>query len=782
MCLAAMRLLILAAICVMSLHDGSSAFAQDWAYAAGMLSRLDSSALVITHSVPVKRIDAMSSDGAGGIWYSMSDRLAHRDAAAAQVYQADVRALGLYKKVAWIAGDAHTSESWVSDGSRLVLLGSAGGLLLTRQLTAPPVAMAVAQSQNLWMLERSRLLELRRDGSLAMALDLRSALQADARHLALDDVGERVWAVGERRGVTFDAAGKERGRFALTETARDACVLAGQEGIWLLTAAALEWRGADGRLRSRSTLASLGVSRAVGLVCHWMRQEVWLVHDGGVIRFAADASVLGAVVLPFPVQVEPLALRALPEVRIVQPPDDALTSDPRPLFELALGPVCAAGPCPPLPSYLHDARVSAQIDGQQVGHRFQMDADAGSATYRPEAPLGEGSHRFAASLQDRFGHASEPVEISLAVDTVAPAFLHVAPDDGSVVSTSQITLAGTVDDALATVVLENAGTIGAVTLPALPGVFSFSVPVQPGSNVFTLSAVDRAGNVTARTIRIVRIADQIAATVAAPADGATVLADSVIVRGTVSAGGQRVGVSVNGEPAVLIGDTFYAQVPLQPGPNVLEVRVTGADGGVSTRSLTVTRQGSRLFRAHVWPATGIAPSAVRFQAVPQGTRSAVRIQIDYQGDGSIDHSTNDPSAELRFTYATPGVYNARMLVTDTAGYVESHTLQVVVQDLATVDQELKAVLHSMLSSLRAGQLDAALHAFSPAVRARYRPLFELARPSLAFAVDGLGTVQNGSIVGSMAEYVMVQDRTSGPKAYFVYLIRAKDGLWRIQQM
>ena len=121
-------------------------------------------------------------------------------------------------------------------------------------------------------------------------------------------------------------------------------------------------------------------------------------------------------------------------------------------------------------------------------------------------------------------------------------------------------------------------------------------------------------------------------------------------------------------------------------------------------------------------------------------------------------------------------------MTDAAGAQESHDVQVVVQDLATLDQDLRAVVATMLSDLRAGDLEAALHAFSPAVRPRYRALFELARTNLAGAVDGLGIVQDGSIVGPLAEYVMVQDRPTGPKAYFVYFIRARDGLWRIQQM
>jgi hypothetical protein len=435
-----------------------------------------------------------------------------------------------------------------------------------------------------------------------------------------------------------------------------------------------------------------------------------------------------------------------------------------------------------VPRYFDGAKVEAQIDSQRVGALFVVDAEAGSAAYRSEFPLAEGPHQFVAKLVDRFGHSSDSIEAPFTVDTVPPRFLSVFPEDGTFVDAASVLISGAVDDEQASVVLFDQHALGGIAQSALPGQFAWSVPLRPGTNAFTLTAIDRAGNATARIVRIVRAAGQLATQVTTPSDGAIVFADNVIVRGTIETDGQRAGVSVNGEPAVLIGDTFHAQVPLSPGANVLEIRVTGLDGRTATQTLSVTREGVRSFRAHATPAIGIAPSRVQFEVVPTGSRPVARIQVDYQGDGSIDFSTTNSGANISFLYTTPGIYSARVLVMDTDGVQELHTVQVVVQDLVKMDQELKGVLQSMLGSLRNGNVDAAVQAFAPGARARYRSLFEAARLTFASAVDSLGTVQDGSIVGSMAEYVMVQDRPSGPKAYFVYLIKAKDGLWRIQQM
>ncbi len=777
-----MGLLFKAVLCWMCLSFCGIAAAQDWVQGGGMLWQLDASTGAPRIAIPVKRIDAMASDGAKGIWYATPNALLHRDGSGDVSLQVDSPTLRLGQKISWMAADPYAAQIWVSDGERLLALDSSGEVSVRRMLSSSPIAMSVAQDQHLWLLEKHRLSRVRRDGSIAGTFDIRTRLQAEARHLVLDDHAHRIWIVGDRLIVAIDAFGTVLTRVALLEPSRGACYMLGTDVLWILTSSALEARGRDGQLRSRTPLASMSVSRATSIACNWQRQEIWVGHDGGLVRVSASGGLLAGISLQDVQRIEPVALRMLPKVELLRPPRDALSSDPRPMFELALTSACNGGPCPQAAGYLEGATVEAQVDAQGVGALFALDAEAGSAAYRPELPLAEGPHHFTAKLVDRFGHSSDSIEAAFTVDTVPPRFLSVLPEDGAIVDAASVVISGAVDDAQASVVLSDQLVLGGIPQPAPPGQFAWSVPLQPGTNVFTVTAVDRAGNADARTLRIVRVAGQVLAQVTIPSDGATVFADSVIVRGTIETSGQRAGVSVNGEPAVLIGDTFHAQVPLSPGANVLEIRVTTLDGQTATRNLTVTREGVRSFRAHAAPAAGIAPSPVRFEVSPTGARAVARIQVDYQGDGSIDFSTTNPGAEIRFVYTAPGVYGARVLVMDADGVQELHTVQVVVQDLVKVDQEVKEVLQSMLGSLRSGNVDAAVQAFAPSVRARYRGLFEAARLASASAVDSLGTVQDGSILGSMAEYVMVQDRPSGPKAYFVYLIKAKDGLWRIQQM
>jgi len=768
-------------ICLLVLQTGAVS-AQSWVAGRDSLWLIEAASPVVLKTYAVKRLDAITSDGTGGVWYTTAEGIHRRDSSGTRTLQVDAQGVGLTQRIGWLAGDPYAQIAWASDGVRLVALDTVGQVKVDRLLSRAPVSIAVAQDQHLWVLEKSRLLRLREDGSTASSLALHAALPAEARHLVLDDFADRAWVLGDRRAVALGYSGAVLARFSLSEPIRGACLLPGADMLWVLTSAAIEARSREGQLLQRTALPALGIPQASALACHWERQELWLAHDTGILRLDQTGSRVGALKLKAPTRMEPLAFSVRPGLELVRPPEDALTTDPRPVIELQYGSACAHLQCPIPASYLDRVKLLARLDEEEVGERFALDRSESRASLQLDAPLAEGEHRFSAKLRDQFGHRSSALAARFTVDTIAPQFVSISPADGTIHASAQILISGVVNDAEARIVLADAQTLGAVAIAAPPGQFAFSVPLQAGSNLLTLSAIDKAGNVTARTLNLTRAIEAPAATLLEPVDGARVNADSVIVHGTIETGGANVGISVNGEPAARIGSAFYAQVPLEPGANLLTVQVTGQDGSVSTRSLTVTRDGSRAFRAHVVPNAGIAPSEVRFHASALAERGIARIQVDYQGDGSLDVSTTNPDADLRHTYADPGVYDVRLVITDPFGYQETHTVQVVVQDLAAVDLELKGIVQTMLSRLRVGDLDGAARAFAPSRQLHFRGLFETARSNLAAAVDSLGVLQDGSIFGSMAEYVMVQDRPSGPKAYFIYLMRARDGLWRIQQM
>jgi Big-like domain-containing protein/glucodextranase-like protein len=168
------------------------------------------------------------------------------------------------------------------------------------------------------------------------------------------------------------------------------------------------------------------------------------------------------------------------------PPDGGLLNDPTPLFRVKYDALCGASSCGFPGSFFSSFSLSASLDASDVGSSFVFDPVTGTASWRPSARLADGFHTFTAQARDSFGDLSNTVSASFMIDTVAPAFLNVAPPSGSVfITTSSVTITGSVDDATANV------SLGGQTQGAN---FSFTVALSEGVNNFTLVARDTAGN------------------------------------------------------------------------------------------------------------------------------------------------------------------------------------------------------------------------------------------------------------------------------------------------
>jgi len=76
--------------------------------------------------------------------------------------------------------------------------------------------------------------------------------------------------------------------------------------------------------------------------------------------------------------------------------------------------------------------------------------------------------------------------------------------------------------------------------------------------------------------------------VASPSDSALVLGSTVVVSGSVSPAGARV--QVQGRRAEVSGGRFSSQVPLEPGPNVIDVEATARNRSAALTAFRVTRE------------------------------------------------------------------------------------------------------------------------------------------------------------------------------------------------
>lgn len=306
--------------------------------------------------------------------------------------------------------------------------------------------------------------------------------------------------------------------------------------------------------------------------------------------------------------------------------------------------------------------------------------------------------------------------------------------------------------------------------------FSFPAILIPGLNTFKLTALDKAGNSTTTVLHLTYV--PVSATIISPANGATIDADNVLITGTFE-GSVNTGIAVNGVMAALDGNRFYAQVPLQTGANTLALTATIQDGQTITKTIIVTSTGASPIGITARDSSGFAPLDVSFLINNRTANAIQRIEVDFDGNGTIDFSTADPNAVIAFVYKMPGVYQAKLTITDSLGNKFESIKTIVVQSVATIDIALRGIYTGMLDKLRAGNIDEALTAVSSSGYEKYKAVFTTLRPRLPVIVDQLGTIQDGTIGNQLAEYVIARNTSSGPQAFLIYFIRGKDGVWRI---
>jgi PKD repeat protein len=721
-------------------------------------------------------------------------RLLKYDETGAQVRNVNVTQLEpAIPEVLRVRLDPFDNSLWVTGERRIAHLNTdASALLASFNAPAEIRRFGIGLDQKLWVLGKRKLWRFNRQGTLMEERLLDPVLQGEARNFAVDELRQTIWIAGDNQIARLDTGGSGAATVvAQFEDGISAFTLDPVTGrAWFARPGFLVALNPDGSLLEPIPLGQLELPGSIHkLAFDPASRSLFAGFNGVLARFSTDGEFLGRLsaddyddeaigVPPF---------RVKPRVTLEQPPEGGLVNRRRPTFELRYGARCNGSDCDVPPAYLPTLQIEATLNGNQAGGEFEFNASTLIASFRPANPLPQGPFTFTARLTDLYGHKSNLISTTITVDSIAPEFGPIKPPAGSVHADPQVRLRGSINEAGASVFLENAQA----NFPQGPNPqqpqppnlrFQWDLTLQPGDNPIQLSAIDAAGNVTTRSHLLVFSGTggggTPAAAIQAPANGAIVGDDNIVVSGTWS-GPVGSGVAVNGVIAGTSGNQFFATVPLVPGTNTLTVTVSGTEGPLAANSIQVTSTGATPTRVTASTLRGVAPLTVSFTISSDQTITMILGEFR-PGFGIFVNPF--AGAPLTHTYDQPGVYTPYFNVVRADGTTQTKQLQIVVQSVQDVDQQLTQVWNGLAGALTRGDKTAAMQYISSNSRAKYGAAFDALLPSLPQIVASFSTPQPASIGADVGEYAVNRTINGVNRLFFIYFLREADGVWRVDSM
>lgn len=765
--------LIMAVLVPSAVQAGSIWFATENA-----LQQLDSDTHQIITTVPLSGTKALAVDAKDGGMLALTEKkILKFSSGGVKLWEKVLADIGLSEGKR-LAANPYDGSLWLASDKKLVRLDAAGRQMHAWSVPGSIKRIALALDESLWLLGESQIWQYSPSGALLDSRSLSGLFSTEAKRLAVDTLGKRLWIASEKQLAQFklDALSKSPLIIPLPGEAENLTIEPLSGTLWVLGEKKLLAYANNAALIKNIDIASLGIGEAESIAYDPLSKSLWIGYERGIAKLSQDGVLLGKLALGSEVKAIGVpSFFVTPTLSLIQPPENALTNNAKPTITLGFGAQCFGVPCGFAPAYYASYSLSANLNKQPIGSMFNFDAGTGQSHYTPGNALPEGQNSFNAQARDSFGNVSNGLSTTFTIDTIPPKFLTISPADGSIFTAPQAIVSGMVDDAQAFIVLD--GRAGPVNGPN----FSFPVTLAQGSNIFKLSAIDKAGNQTSAELHLTYATNTVSVTVASPISGATISGDTVLVSG-VFQGPANTGITVNDVVASINANQFFANVTLQPGANAITVTATTPDGATANQTITVTSTGPSPFRVIAEPAEGIAPLKVGFRLENASGKTAQKIDIDFDGNGSIDLSVNNLDAAMEYSYTAPGVYAAKFVITDSQGNSYSIQASVVVQDPIAMDQQFKMIWDGMNNALIAQNKPKALAYLNQSAQAKYGPVFDALLPHFPAITASYSALQRVSISPDIGEYAVNRTIDGVDSIFFIYFLLDVDGVWRLDSM
>ena len=331
------------------------------------------------------------------------------------------------------------------------------------------------------------------------------------------------------------------------------------------------------------------------------------------------------------------------------------------------------------------------------------------------------------------------------------------------------------------------------------------------TTTFALRAVNSWGSSPDGYVTV-RVIDPLAFGVAitSPLAGDTISKPFALVEGLVANGGAEVGVTVNGIPAQVVGNTFFVNnLSLTEGENTLTAGATDPNGNSVQDSLTVTSNstGKEWLELSLNPESGIAdptaipakPFTATLKVTPHLSNSSTAwgcdgFGYDYIGYGTSENpvtyasSYNGDCFEEPLLFSDPGIYKLHYSLTDVSvanGQNYTGEIWVNVLDKEGLDSVLRQQWNNVKTAWAAHDVEGGLAYFAEGAKSHYRGALNALVAELPQIVSEMQDIELVSARGRYAEYRLNRlqniNGTMVDMTYYIYFVKDHTGLWKVDQ-
>jgi hypothetical protein len=164
------------------------------------------------------------------------------------------------------------------------------------------------------------------------------------------------------------------------------------------------------------------------------------------------------------------------------------------------------------------------------------------------------------------------------------------------------------------------------------------------------------------------------------------------------------------------------------------------------------------------------------------TTGVQSLTVDFDGDGTTDLIATNPREALWHTYTAPGLYLARLSLTDAQNVVHTAETVIAVHDAAALDALFTGLWGNMNTALTVGDIPTALTFLTAGARVKYEPVFTVLLPHMVEIMASYSPLQRVSLSGDIGEYAVNRTIDGQNWIFLIYFLQDEYGAWRLDAM